>query len=160
WSRRRARKGQATVVLDPGLSFGTGQHPTTAFCLEQLVTRRVRGQPQSLLDLGTGSGILAIAAAKLGYVPIRAVDCDAEAVRTARGNACRNRLSHQVRFLQQDVAKLPDRQSKKYSIVCANLLAPLLLAERRRILGQLENSGVLIAAGILKTEFSQLQRAF
>ena len=69
WSRRRPRKGQAVVVLDPGLSFGTGRHPTTAFCLRQLVARRRRGEAQSCLDIGTGSGILAIAAAKLGYAP-------------------------------------------------------------------------------------------
>ena len=69
WSRRRPRKGQAVVVLDPGLSFGTGRHPTTAFCLRQLVARRRRAEAQSCLDIGTGSGILAIAAAKLGYAP-------------------------------------------------------------------------------------------
>src|SRR5262249_31938257 len=126
WSKRLARKGQATMILDPGLSFGTGQHPTTAFCLEQLVARRVRGQSQSLLDLGTGSGILAIAAAKLGYRPITAIDCDAEAARIARANARRNRVSHRVHFLQKDVAKLPGRPAEKYSMVCANLIAPIL----------------------------------
>ena len=92
WSRRRARKGEALVELDPGLSFGTGQHPTTLFCLRQLVARRLRGKAQSFLDLGTGSGILAIAAAKLGYAPIDAVDIDAEAIRIARTNACANRV--------------------------------------------------------------------
>src|SRR5437867_3217477 len=81
WSRRRARRGQAVVWLDPGLSFGTGHHPTTAFCLRQLVARRTPGTPQSFLDLGTGSGILAIAAAKLGYGPIDALDLDPDALR-------------------------------------------------------------------------------
>ncbi|MBU6402673.1 MAG: 50S ribosomal protein L11 methyltransferase, partial [Verrucomicrobia bacterium] len=76
WSRRRARPDQAVVVLDPGLSFGTGQHPTTAFCLRQLVAWRKRGGRQSLLDVGTGSGILAIAAAKLGYSPVQGWDND------------------------------------------------------------------------------------
>ncbi len=89
WSKRRPRKGQALVVLDPGLSFGTGQHPTTEFCLRELVQawerrhpcrrvstrntatrrqgcRRSQELPSSFLDIGTGSGILAIAAAKLG----------------------------------------------------------------------------------------------
>src|SRR5205814_9828492 len=78
WSKRRAHKDQAVVVLDPGLSFGTGQHPTTAFCLRQLATRRIPGQAQSFLDIGTGSGILAISAARLGYGPIRAIDSDSE----------------------------------------------------------------------------------
>src|SRR6266478_3187411 len=80
WSKRRARKGQAVVVLDPGLSFGTGQHPTTAFCLRQIVTRRRLGERQSFLDIGSGSGILAIAAVKLGYSSVRAIDSDVEAV--------------------------------------------------------------------------------
>ena len=87
WSKRKPRKNQAVVILDPGLSFGTGQHPTTAFCLREIVRRKLRpkerGRParefktrrhadepsalQSFLDIGTGSGILSIAAAKLGY---------------------------------------------------------------------------------------------
>ena len=73
WGKLRARPGQKTVVLDPGLSFGTGQHPTTRFCLEQIVAARNRDSSQSLLDIGTGSGILAIAAVKLGYCPVEAL---------------------------------------------------------------------------------------
>jgi len=70
WSRRVPKKTQALVVLDPGLSFGTGQHATTRFCLEQLVALRDPQSAQSMLDVGTGSGILAIAAVKLGYQPV------------------------------------------------------------------------------------------
>ena len=67
WSRRKPRKGQVVVTLDPGLGFGTGQHPTTAFCLRELVRHVKFGTRRSFFDIGTGSGILAIAAAKLGY---------------------------------------------------------------------------------------------
>src|SRR5204863_8598964 len=63
WSKRAARRGQTVVVLDPGLGFGTGQHATKRFCLEQIVANRADGH-RSFLDLGTGSGILALAAAK------------------------------------------------------------------------------------------------
>jgi len=80
WSKKRPRKNQAVVILDPGLSFGTGQHPTTSFCLNELVHNRQSGTRQSFLDIGTGSGILAIAAAKLGYQPVRAFDFDPESV--------------------------------------------------------------------------------
>src|ERR1051326_5781735 len=90
WSRTKPKKTQAEVVLDPGLSFGTGQHPTTRFCLEQIVAFHSPNKPQSFLDLGTGSGILAIAAAKLGYRPVLALDVDPQAIRTARANARRN----------------------------------------------------------------------
>src|SRR5439155_17862950 len=70
WSRRQPRKGQKVMVLDPGLSVGTGHHPTTAFCLQQLVARRDPGRQQSFLDIGAGSGIVAIAAVRLGYCPV------------------------------------------------------------------------------------------
>ncbi len=123
WSRQRPRKGQAVVVLDPGLSFGTGHHPTTAFCLRQLVARRRPGQAQSCLDVGTGSGILAIAAAKLGYQPVDALDSDPESIRVARANARRNGVSGKIRFRQQDLTKLPCSSRQKYALVCANLLA-------------------------------------
>ena len=92
WSRRRPKPHQQVVVLDPGLSFGTGQHPTTAFCLAE-VARLVKNAPaRSFLDIGTGSGILAIAAARLNYQPIWAFDFDPEAVRMARANAQTNQV--------------------------------------------------------------------
>ncbi len=160
WSRRRPRKGQAMVVLDPGLSFGTGHHPTTAFCLEQLVARRRGRQRQSCLDVGFGSGILAIAAAKLGYRPIDALDLDPEAMGVARANARRNRVAAAIRFRLQDLASLPRRPARKYLLVCANLAANLLLAHRQRLMAQLEPGGVLVLAGILKTEFPNVRQAF
>ena len=84
WSRRRPLPGQRVIVLDPGLSFGTGHHPTTLYCLQQLVCCRKPGVAQSCLDIGTGSGILAIAAAKLGYEPVVAFDFDPESLRVSR----------------------------------------------------------------------------
>lgn len=172
WSRRKARKGQAVVVLDPGLSFGTGQHPTTEFCLGEIVAavgdRRNRRSPSaastlSMLDLGTGSGILAIAAAKLGYSPVQAVDFDPEAIRVARANARANRVQEKLKIRQGDVARLPFRprqQGQRYDLVCANLISDLLIAERRRIAAQLNRAGTLVLAGILKSEFAKVQRAF
>ena len=106
WRKEKAASGQAIVILDPGLSFGTGQHATTKFCLRQLVGIRKRSESQSLLDVGAGSGILAIAAAKLGYRPIRAIDFDSEAVRVAIENAKRNRVTQAVKTSLGDVSKL------------------------------------------------------
>ena len=160
WSRRRPRKGQVVVVLDPGLSFGTGHHPTTAFCLRQLVARRRPGEAQSCLDVGTGSGILAIAAAKLGYQPVDALDVDPDSIRVARANARRNGVSGRVRFARRDLAKLRRSSSRKYFLICANLLAHLLSGERQRLLARLRADGVLVAAGILRSEFAQVQRTF
>ena len=103
WSKRRALAGQAVVVIEPGLSFGTGQHPTTHFCLEQLAGSRKVSATQSFLDIGTGSGILAIAAAKLNYGPVEAFDFDPDAIRVAQTNGRRNRVSAKILFRRQDL---------------------------------------------------------
>lgn len=164
WSRTRASKGQAVVILDPGLSFGTGQHPTTAFCLREIVrclTAISHSRlPPSLLDLGAGSGILAISAAKLGFQPIRAIDFDPDAVRISRANARRNRVSDKIQIGRGDVSSLGTNPLKRFDVVCANLTSNLLVAERKKIAAQLKPGAVLILAGILKGEFTDVQEAF
>jgi ribosomal protein L11 methyltransferase len=157
WSRRRPRPGQALVVIDPGLSFGTGQHPTTAYCLKQLARNRQPGQRQSCLDVGCGSGILAIAAAKLGYAPVAGFDLDPEAVRIARSNAAENRVA--VRFHRADVGQLPLRGRGRFDVVCANLTSDLLLAQAPRLAGQLSRPGLLVVAGILTGQFAAVRAA-
>lgn len=159
WSKRQPKRGQAVVVIDPGLSFGTGQHPTTSFCLHELVRRRRAGARQSFLDIGTGSGILAIAAAKLGYAPVQAFDFDPESVRVARANAGANGLD-KLRISRNDLTKLPTRPQRAYDVVCANLISTLLIAERRRIAARVKSGGLLVLAGILKQEFRLVQSAF
>jgi ribosomal protein L11 methyltransferase len=171
WSKRRAKKNQAVVILDPGLSFGTGQHPTTGFCLRQLVAALPECRPslrrsktaatsKSFLDIGTGSGILAISAAKLGYSPIEAFDFDPECVRVSTENAKRNRVRNQINIHPGDVTKPPRRKSGKFDVVCANLISNLLIAERERIIARLSANGLLVLAGILRTEFSKVRHAF
>ena len=160
WSKRRAKKEQALVILDPGLSFGTGQHATTSFCLRQMVALRDREKTQSLLDIGCGSGILSIAAAKLGYQPVQAFDFDPEAVRVARENARNNRATRQIQLRQQDLTRLPVTSAVRYDLVCANLIFDLLLAEQKRILARLKPGGVLILAGILAVQFPLVKSAY
>src|ERR1051326_5520108 len=94
WSQHKALAGQAVIILDPGLSFGTGHHPTTSFCLKELARFAGKGKEhpkgwtpnRAFLDAGTGSGILAIAAAKLGFSTVEAFDFDSEALAVARRN--------------------------------------------------------------------------
>lgn len=160
WSSRKAKHGQAVVILDPGLSFGTGQHATTWFCLREVARCRQPGKLQSFLDIGTGSGILAIAAAKLGYQPVEAFDFDPESVRVALANARRNRVAAKMRIFSQDLIRLPIRAANKFDAVCANLISTLLIAERRRIVSRLKPGGVLVLAGILAKEFTEVRRAF
>jgi ribosomal protein L11 methyltransferase len=160
WVRHRRRKNQAVVVLDPGLSFGTGNHPTTRFCLRALVAGRKVGHAQSFWDVGTGSGILAIAAAKLGYGPVEAIDLDPVAVRTARENARRNGVQRRVRVARRDLERLPREGRERYDLICANLVANVLLAQRERILNRLRPGGKLVLAGILKSEFGRVRREY
>jgi ribosomal protein L11 methyltransferase len=160
WSNQRPRKNQALVILDPGLSFGTGQHPTTSFCLGEIARCHENGTARSFLDIGTGSGILAIAAAKLGYQPVEAFDFDSESVRVAKANVRKNRVEHRVKLTRGDVTKLPLKPARQFDLVCANLISTLLIAEKRRIAGRVRRGGTLVLAGILAAEFAEVERAF
>ncbi len=160
WSKAKPRQGLVEIVLDPGLAFGTGHHPTTVFCLRQIVKMRCRTKSQSFLDVGTGSGILAIAAAKLGFNPVLAFDSDANAVRVAKANIRRNKLTSKVRVLKADVATLRLPSRKRFDLVCANLNAELLTSYWRQIAKWVAPTGALVLAGVLKPEFEQVCRAY
>lgn len=159
WSRKQPKAGQAVIVIDPGLSFGTGQHPTTRFCLEQVVARRT-SKPQTFLDIGTGTGVLAMAAARVGYHPVEAFDYDPESVRVSRQNLGNNQLTNKIKVWQQDLTKWPMRGIGPRDVVCANLLANLLLEERRRLVKSVRAGGFLVLAGILEAEFSRVATAY
>jgi ribosomal protein L11 methyltransferase len=160
WHRKRARNGQRVVILDPGLSFGTGQHPTTHFCLKRIAKCRRFGIEQSFLDIGTGSGILAIAAAKLDYAPVVAFDCDADAVRAAGNNVKRNRIQNRIRLRRGDLQRWPMRARQQFDLVCANLTSDLLLANAEKIRNLLKPGGRLVIAGILRQEFPEILKKF
>jgi ribosomal protein L11 methyltransferase len=160
WSLRQPTRGQSVVILDPGLSFGTGQHPTTHFCLAQLVAAKKPNTRQSFLDIGTGSGILAIAAARLGYRPVHGFDFDPEAVRVAAENTARNAVADVFSPQRRDLLKMPTPTAPRYDVIAANLLANLLLAARDRILAHLRPGGCLIVAGILAREFNEVQCSY
>jgi len=160
WIKRRPKKNQAVVVLDPGLSFGTGQHPTTRFCLEQIVTARNQKIAQSFLDIGAGSGILSISAAKLGYAPVHAIDFDPEAVRIGMENARTNGVQTIVRIRRMDVANLRPVRGAGYDLICANLIYDLLLANARRLAHCLRPDGKLVLAGILRSQFPRVCKAY
>lgn len=159
WSRRPARKGQQVVLLDPGLSFGTGQHPTTHFCLMQVAALRMK-KPLSLLDLGCGSGILAIAAVKLGYAPVAAWDHDPDCVRICAENVHLNSISAQLTPELHDLTAIPTVPSTQYDVVCANLIHDLLIAEHHRISELAAPGGSLVLSGILNGQFPAVESAY
>lgn len=160
WSKHTRLPGQAVVVLDPGLSFGTGQHATTSFCLAELVKGRPKKETKSFLDIGTGSGILAISAAKLGYTPVEAFDFDPVAARIAQKNCQINRVEQKVSISRKDLTRIPLRGRRKFEFVCANIITPLLIAECARITNRVSAGGTLVLAGILQTEFPKVRDAF
>lgn len=135
------------LVLDPGMAFGTGSHPTTRLCLEWL--ERVVTPGASILDYGCGSGILAIAAAKLGASEVLGVDIDLQAVTAAKNNAERNDVS--ARF---DDSARP--LAGQFDIVVANILANPLKALAPAITGHVRSGGQLALSGILAEQAEEL----
>jgi len=135
------------LVLDPGMAFGTGSHPTTRLCLEWL--ERTAGKGQSLLDYGCGSGILAIAGARLGASPVTGVDIDPQAVAAARINAESNRV--EALFSDSE-----DPISGQFDIVVANILANPLKVLAPAICGHVTPGGQLALSGILQEQAEDL----
>lgn len=160
WNRKKPAPGQALVLLDPGLSFGTGQHATTRFCLQELVDVRDADRPQSLLDAGMGSGILALAGVALGFGPVEGFDFDPDCVRTAGENAALNGMTDKVTFEHADVTRLPKRPKRRFDVVCANLMADLLVLVAPVLVNRVAPGGRLILAGILTTQFPAVEEAF
>lgn len=132
------------LVLDPGLAFGTGSHETTSLCLEAL-DELVRGG-ERMLDIGTGSGILAIAALKLGAAGAEGVDIDPVAVRTAGENAARNGVADRLAVL---VGDLSEKASGTYQIITANIVADAIKSLVPAVPALLAEGGVFIASGII-----------
>jgi ribosomal protein L11 methyltransferase len=160
WIKKRPRKNQAVVVLDPGLSFGTGQHATTKFCLSEIARQKEIGIQKSFLDIGTGSGILAIAAVKLNFQPVCAFDFDPESIRVAKANARTNNVLKKIKVFRADVTEPKTLPKEKFDLVCANLISNLLIGNRKKIIARVKPNGVLVLAGILASEFLKVQRVF
>jgi len=144
WERYEAGPGETVIDLDPGMAFGTGLHETTRLCAKAMMDAvRTRGQaPRSLLDVGTGSGILAIAAARLGIERIVGVDNDQGALAIARQNLSKNG------FNDVELVGGVGEARGTFDIVVANILLPTLVELSRTIQGLLAPSGTLILSGI------------
>jgi ribosomal protein L11 methyltransferase len=151
WEQAAVRPGVIEVVIDPGQAFGTGTHPTTRLCLELMLgLPAARG---SFADLGCGSGVLAIAAAKLGFSPVRAFDADRAAVAATDANARANAvLLDRVERLDLRSGAVPAAD-----VVAANLMRPLLLRLSERMQDGVQT---LILSGLLDHEADEVAAAF
>jgi ribosomal protein L11 methyltransferase len=150
WEQAAVRPGSIDLVIDPGQAFGTGAHPTTRMSLELLLELEPAG---SLADLGCGSGVLAIAAAKLGFRPVAALDADRAAIDTTRLNARENG----VVLDRVERANLREQPAPAVDVVVANLMRPLLLRVAELIE---EPPRALIASGLLDHEAEEVAAAF
>jgi ribosomal protein L11 methyltransferase len=137
------------LAIEPGRAFGTGHHGTTAGCLELLETLVAAERPGRAIDLGTGSGILAIAAARLGVADVLACDTDPDAVTAAGDNAARNGVAGLVRALVADAAVL---EAEPAPLVLANLLAAAHHALASRYQALVGDGGALVLGGLLDAE--------
>src|SRR3954468_20863093 len=172
WEGPAVRPRVTEIVIDPGQAFGTGTHPTTALCLELMLDLKPRG---SFADLGCGSGVLAITAAKLGFAPVLAIDAERQAIEATRSNALANGASPTatapgpsmsgtyavlgripgIAIERGDLRNVP---APKADVVAANLMRPLLL--RVAELWNGERPTTLIVSGLLDHEADEIAAAF
>lgn len=165
WRRHRRQPDDVVLALDPGMAFGTGLHPTTRLCLatlEDLADRGLiaagaaDGGPARVIDVGSGSGILAIAAARLGAREVLAVDVDPIAVEASASNARRNRLARVIRSRE---GSSPSGEGP-FDVVLANLIASLLVMLADGLVADLRPGGTLLASGIFANREAEVVAAF
>lgn len=158
WRRHRAAPGEIVLALDPGMAFGTGLHPTTRLCLVGLEALADIGAVAGAraVDVGSGSGILSIAAAKLGASDVLALDIDQIAVEATAANARRNRLGSVIRARP---GSLPTDEPAA-DLVVANLIASLLVRIAPELAASLRAGGRWLASGIFRDRESEVRAAF
>lgn len=143
------------VLIDTGLAFGTGQHETTSLCVELMQTKELIGK--SVLDVGCGSGILGLCAAKLGAKSVALVDNDSQAAETTEQNISLNKLNADFQVF---CGNLTDCVSGQFDFVFANLTAPILLELAKSIEKVVKKGTILILSGILNTYCKQVEAAY
>ncbi|MCA9990006.1 MAG: 50S ribosomal protein L11 methyltransferase [Ardenticatenaceae bacterium] len=147
------RAADVILTLDPGMAFGTGLHPTTQMCLQAI--EQLTRPGSTMLDVGTGTGILAIAAAKLGASAVLGVDNDRLAVAAASENAAKNDVASQITIREGTLAEVP---LAPYDLVVVNILAPVIVGLLREggLLGYVAPAGQLVLSGIIDEQAPQV----
>ncbi len=157
WEEYNAAPGEIVIDIEPGMSFGTGLHPTTQSCIRllQYLAEDVNSRSRTVVDMGCGTGILAIAARKLGFNDVSGYDNDPAAVRIARENAEMNKLT--IPFEEGDAlaSELP-----RGDIIAANILSPILLRAAKNFRLALNDGGKIILSGILDNQYNEIKRVY
>jgi len=157
WEEHPQWDGMAVIEIDPGMAFGTGTHGTTRLCLELIEElSHDSNPPENMLDVGTGSGILALGAAALGCQQVIATDIDESACRVARENIDKNGMQHRIEVTNQSLESLPGH----YDLIVANILAEENVRLKENFLEHLSSGGWLVLSGILKEKEDFVRQNF
>jgi ribosomal protein L11 methyltransferase len=156
WEEYTPESGEVVVELNPGMAFGTGTHPTTRLCIMML--QEISSGQRDMLDIGTGSGILGLVAAKLGLPKVLGTDIDPMAVRVAAENIRRNQLEANIRVMEGDLLEInPER---KFQLVVANIITAAILTIIPGLNKVLEPGGLFLASGIIEERSQEVISAF
>ena len=155
WIDYQAEEGEYIVKIDPGMAFGTGEHESTKMCLELL--QAIGMENKSVIDVGTGSGILALAAAKLGASNVEAYDIDENAVKSARENCILNGLQDKIVV---ENANLLDKTAGTFDVVLANITADVLIMLSQSLGDYVKEDGIIIISGIILKRENDVKNAF
>lgn len=155
WSKTQLKKGQISINITPGMAFGTGTHATTKMCIQAL-EQRLRKRGLSVLDVGTGSGILLIVAARLGAGEVWGVDIDGVAIENARENVRQNGISDIIRIRKGRVGDI----RKRFDVVVANIDLRSLERMRWSLTHHLKSKGFLILSGVLEGDGDRLRQHY
>ncbi|HZD40725.1 MAG TPA: 50S ribosomal protein L11 methyltransferase [Terriglobales bacterium] len=158
WGKPSRSKRRYRITIEPGMAFGTGTHATTRGCMEfiERVSRTLRGRRITALDVGTGSGILAIALAKLGAARVWALDNDPIALKVARENIHRNAVAERIRLSRSSLSRLRG----SFDVVVANLTADTILSLAALLAKHVSSKRFLILSGILQPQAKGVAAAF
>lgn len=155
WIDYEAKEGEYIVKIDPGMAFGTGEHESTKMCL--MLLKALGVEDKSVIDVGTGSGILALASAKLGAKVVEAYDIDDNAVKSAKENCVLNNLQDKIYVAN---ANLLDKTTGKFDIVLANITADVLIMLSNSLGDYLKKDGIVIISGIILKRENDVKKAF
>ncbi|QUH21117.1 50S ribosomal protein L11 methyltransferase [Alkaliphilus sp. B6464] len=153
WEQYEAQEGEIIIEMDPGMAFGTGTHETTMMCVQQLEERI--SKESTVFDIGCGSGILSIVAAKLGAEKVIGVDFDEVAVNVAKKNVVENKVDGAVEIRH---GNLMDVVKEKADIVVANIIADIIILLSKDIKGFLNSDGLFIASGIILDKIDEVEK--
>lgn len=154
WEEYKNKDNRTVIHLDPGTAFGTGTHATTSMCIEAL-EGEVKGG-ETVLDIGTGSGILAIAAVLLGAKSAKGIDIDELSVKTAKENAKINNVDNFTEFQAGDLA---DKVTGKFDIICANIVADVIIRLFENVKSFMKKETRLIISGIIDLREKDIENA-